>query len=66
MKNTFTKSAAKTLLIALIGGLFAGCAATRPIADTALGAGVRVYATQPSYPDVALKIRALRKTLEHE
>ena len=39
MKNTFTKPAAKTLLIALIGGLFAGCAATRPISDVALGAG---------------------------
>src|SRR5438046_9442369 len=39
MKNTITSLAFKTLLCALVVGLFAGCAATRPIADTALGAG---------------------------
>ena len=39
MKNTITLLTFKTLLCALVVGLFAGCAATRPIADTALGAG---------------------------
>ena len=35
MKNTITLS----LLAALVVGLFTGCAVTRPISDTALGAG---------------------------
>lgn len=39
MKIAFIQSAAKTLLIALTTGLLAGCAATRPISDVALGAG---------------------------
>jgi hypothetical protein len=39
MKITFIQSAAKTLLVALTTGLLAGCAATRPISDVALGAG---------------------------
>lgn len=39
MKNTITLLTFKTLLCVLVVGLFAGCAATRPIADTALGAG---------------------------
>ena len=39
MKNSITLFTFKTLLCVLGGGLFAGCAATRPIADTALGAG---------------------------
>ena len=39
MKNTIKLLAFKTLLCALVVGLFAGCAATRPIADTAFGAG---------------------------
>jgi hypothetical protein len=39
MKKTITLLTLKTLLCALVAGLFAGCAATRPISDTALGAG---------------------------
>lgn len=39
MKIAFIQSAAKTLLVALTTGLLAGCAATRPISDVALGAG---------------------------
>ena len=39
MKNTIKLRTFKTLLCALVLGLVAGCAATRPIADTALGAG---------------------------
>lgn len=39
MKNTITSLTFKTLFCVLVVGLFAGCAATRPIADTALGAG---------------------------
>lgn len=39
MKIAFIQSAAKTLLVALSTGLLAGCAATRPISDVALGAG---------------------------
>jgi hypothetical protein len=39
MKNTIKSLTFKTLLCVLVLGLFAGCAATRPIADTAFGAG---------------------------
>jgi hypothetical protein len=39
MKTTLTIYGLKTLLAALVVSLFAGCAATRPISDTALGAG---------------------------
>ena len=39
MKNRIKLLTLKTLLCVLIAGLFAGCAATRPIADTAFGAG---------------------------
>jgi len=39
MKHTIKLLTFKTLLSALVLSLFAGCAATRPIADTALGAG---------------------------
>ena len=39
MKNTLKIYASNIALAALVIGLFAGCAATRPIADTALGAG---------------------------
>ncbi len=39
MKNTITSLTFKTLFCVLVVGLFAGCAATRPISDTALGAG---------------------------
>jgi len=39
MKNTIKLFTFKTMLCVLVLGLFAGCAATRPIADTAFGAG---------------------------
>ena len=39
MKNTVTLFTFKTLFCVLVAGLFAGCAATRPISDTVLGAG---------------------------
>jgi uncharacterized protein YcfJ len=39
MKRTLTHLVIETLLCAAFVGLFAGCAATRPIADTAFGAG---------------------------
>ncbi len=39
MKIAIIQSATKTLLVALITGLLAGCAATRSISDVALGAG---------------------------
>ena len=39
MKTTLTLISFRTLLAALVVGLFAGCAATRPISDVALGAG---------------------------
>lgn len=39
MKNTLTLYALKTLFAAVAVSLLAGCAATRPISDVALGAG---------------------------
>ena len=39
MKTKFIINATKLLFITLVAGLFAGCAATRPISDVALGAG---------------------------
>jgi len=39
MKNRLALITSRTLLAALVVGLFAGCAATRPIGDVALGAG---------------------------
>lgn len=39
MKNKLITNASKLLLLTLVAGLFAGCAATRPISDVALGAG---------------------------
>lgn len=39
MKTKFITNASKLLLITLVTGLFAGCAATRPISDVAFGAG---------------------------
>ena len=39
MKTTLPLIMFRTLLAALVVGLFAGCAATRPISDVALGAG---------------------------
>ncbi|MCI0748777.1 MAG: hypothetical protein L0Y58_25500 [Verrucomicrobia subdivision 3 bacterium] len=39
MKTKFIPNAPKTISVVLVAGLFAGCAVTRPISDTALGAG---------------------------
>ena len=39
MKAKLINNAPKLLLLTLVAGLFAGCAATRPISDVALGAG---------------------------
>src|SRR5437867_7808069 len=39
MKNKIIILAAKTIFVTLVASLFAGCAATRPISDVALGAG---------------------------
>lgn len=39
MKTKHIINASKILLLTLVAGLFAGCAATRPISDVALGAG---------------------------
>ena len=39
MKTKLITHVSKLLLITLVAGLFAGCAATRPISDVALGAG---------------------------
>jgi hypothetical protein len=39
MKNKLIILASKTIFVTLVTGLFTGCAATRPISDTALGAG---------------------------
>ncbi len=39
MKAKHITNASKLLLLILIAALFAGCAATRPISDVALGAG---------------------------
>ena len=38
MKTRIITTASNLLLLTLVAGLFAGCAATRPISDTALGA----------------------------
>jgi hypothetical protein len=39
MKIKLITNASKLLLLILVAGLFAGCAATRPISDITLGAG---------------------------
>ena len=39
MKTKLINNAPKLLLLALVTGLIAGCSATRPISDVALGAG---------------------------
>lgn len=39
MKTKHISNASKLLSLVLVTGLFAGCAATRPISDAALGAG---------------------------
>ena len=39
MKTKLINNTPKLLLLTIVAGLFAGCAATRPISDVALGAG---------------------------
>ncbi len=39
MKNKLIADTSKLLFLALVAGLLAGCAVTRPISDVALGAG---------------------------
>jgi len=39
MKTKLITTASKLFLLTFVAGLFAGCAATRPISDVALGAG---------------------------
>ena len=39
MKSKLITNTSKLLLLTVVAGLFAGCAATRPISDVALGAG---------------------------
>jgi len=39
MKTKVINNAPKLLLLTIVAGLFAGCAATRPISDVAFGAG---------------------------
>jgi hypothetical protein len=39
MKHKIITNSSKLLLLAFVASLFAGCAATRPISDVALGAG---------------------------
>ena len=39
MKTKHLITASKLLSLVVVAGLFAGCAATRPISDVALGAG---------------------------
>jgi hypothetical protein len=39
MKTKHITNASKLVLLTLVAGLFAGCAATRPISDVAFGAG---------------------------
>lgn len=39
MKTKLITNVSKLLLLVLVAGLFAGCAATRPISDVAFGAG---------------------------
>jgi hypothetical protein len=39
MKTKLIVLASKTIFVALVASLFSGCAVTRPISDTALGAG---------------------------
>ena len=48
--NILTK-ASKLILLTLVTGLFAGCAATRPISDVALGAGGAYLGHELSHGD---------------
>ena len=47
MKTKLISHAPKLLSLVLVAGLFAGCAATRPISDVALGAGGASRAITP-------------------
>jgi hypothetical protein len=51
MKINILTKASKLILITLVAGLFAGCAATRPISDVALGAGGAYLGHELSHGD---------------
>ncbi len=51
MKIKITTHASKLVLMTLVAGLFAGCAATRPISDVALGAGGAYLGHELSHGD---------------
>ena len=51
MKTDIITTASKLILIILVAGLFAGCAATRPISDVALGAGGAYLGHELSHGD---------------
>jgi len=51
MKINILTKASKLILITLVTGLFAGCAATRPISDVALGAGGAYLGHELSHGD---------------
>ena len=51
MKINIITKASKLVLITLITGLFAGCSATRPISDVALGAGGAYLGHELSHGD---------------
>ena len=51
MKTDIITNASKLILITLVAGLFAGCAATRPISDVALGAGGAYLGHELSHGD---------------
>ena len=46
MKTKLITNVSKLFLLTLVAGLFAGCAATRPISNVALGAGLALHAAQ--------------------
>jgi hypothetical protein len=52
--KTFHKRIVNLLCLGTLGGLLAGCAATRPISDIALGAGGAALANQLSDGNVAM------------
>jgi hypothetical protein len=51
MKIKIITHASKLVLMTLVAGLFAGCAATRPISDVALGAGGAYLGHELSHGD---------------
>src|SRR5438128_12690666 len=51
MKTKLITKVSKLLLLPLVAGLFAGCAATRPISDVALGAGGAYLGHELSHGD---------------